>query len=375
MRRGRSRGACCACWGAFVAALSPVLAPAPARADAAPPSAAPSLVLVSASLEYALGPGASQCPGEARLHEEVARRLGYDPFAPDAGGRAMGTMRTVIARADQGLTATTEYVDASGALRWTKAYGVKGATARDCEVVVSGVAIQIAAALTVIEEAPKPAAALALPAAPPPSLSEPVAPARSDDRPAPRAAPADHRRSRPPRLEIGAGVAAVIGMAATVVASGTAHLGVQVFPFVDRGPWLSFAAELRGDAPASSNGGSSGGASVRTSMLAGSGLVCVHWDRAPRAVFTGSLFGCIVGTAGKVSGTFAGTDAGASADLLYVAAGVRPGIEARFADIAALRLQAEGLGAIRPARFDGSTAVAETSRLSLGVGVAGVILF
>jgi len=283
-------------------------------------------------------------------------------------------MRTVIARADQALTATTEYVDASGAVRWTKAYAVKGASARDCEVVVSGVAIQMAAELTVIEEAPKAAPTPAPPAAPPPSpaVAEAPAPAADHPRAEDRAPPTVHARSRPPRLEIGAGVSAVLGMAATVVASGTAHVGLEVFPFEGRGPWLSFAAELRGDAPASSG---SDGARVRTSMLAGSGLVCVHWDRAPMAAFTGSIFGCVVGTAGKVNGTFTGTYLGSPADLLYVAAGVRPGIEARFADVAALRLQAEGLGAIRPARFREGEIVAETSRLSLGLGVAGAILF
>ena len=114
-----------------------------ARAQGATP--APSLQLVSADLEYTLGPGVESCPGEAMLREEVGRRLGYDPFAEVSGGRAMGRLHTVIAREDPGLMATTKHVDAAGAPRWTKTYRMNGASARDCEVVVSGVAIQIVA--------------------------------------------------------------------------------------------------------------------------------------------------------------------------------------------------------------------------------------
>ena len=374
-----SRGTLWACarWGAVAAALSPGLA----RAEGAPPSAAPSLVLVSAALEYSLGPGAAPCPGEARLREEVARRLGYDPFAPGAGGRAMGTMRTVLlARADHGLTATTQYLDAAGTLRWTKAYGVKGASARDCEIVVSGVAIQMATELTVFEEAPKAAPAKVPPPAPPltPPMTRaptPAPPPECPHAPEPAASTAS-AYARRPWLEVGAGVSAVFGMSAVVVTSGTAHVGVRIYPFEDRGPWFSFAAEFRGDGTAS------------MVLACGAVLAAEHAGRLgaglrplgslPGATFTGSLFGCAIGTAGSVSGGFERSRLGlwscrsiSSTWALACARASKRGSQTS----AALRLQADAMATIDPVRLALGPIQTGTSRFSLGLGAAGMILF
>lgn len=112
-------------------------------------------------------------------------------------------------------------------------------------------------------------------------------------------------------------------------------------------------------------------------MLAGSALACIHRDPFARGAFTGSLFGCVIGTAGSASGGYSVQELGPgpTLNLPYVGAGVRPGLEARFSNLGALRLQADAMGAIIPARFFLGPIERATSRFSLGLGVAGMILF
>ena len=161
-------------------------------------------------------------------------------------------------------------------------------------------------------------------------------------------------------------------MAPGAVASGSAHVGVQIFPFEDRRPWFSFAAELRGDAPASA---STARTDTQISMLAGSALACTHWDLNGGAGVVGSLFACAMGTGGAIKSLAGGSDSGRSLRLPYVGVGARPGVEARFSSRAALRVQAEALGAVHSARFVADTAVPGMSPASFGGGLAGVFLF
>jgi hypothetical protein len=337
--------------------LAAALATAVAGAQGVARRRPPALVIVSAHVELTLGPGAEQCPGESMLHDEVARRLGYDPFAPGAKGKPVGQIRTRIARSAEGLTATTEYVDAAGVLQWTRPYEVKGTSTRDCEVAISGVAVELASELTLFEEEP-PAPR------PPASALPPVAPE-----------PPPPRRSLHPRLEIGGGVSAVFGIAPAPALSGAFHVGVDIFPFEGAGPWFSFSGELRGDVP--SSGAVHATDSLRTSLLAGVGLVCIHQDPKVWARVTGSFFVCPVGMAGALNSTVESAGGSVSSHGTYVGVGARAGLEARFASRAALRLQGEWLGAAHRVHWGGAYAgdVQETPPLSFSAGLAGVFFF
>src|SRR5690348_9049356 len=59
---------------------------------------APPRTPVTAQLDFTLGPGSGNCPGEEYLHQEVARRLGHDPFERDQNAVPIGLVRVVIAR-------------------------------------------------------------------------------------------------------------------------------------------------------------------------------------------------------------------------------------------------------------------------------------
>ena len=66
---------------------------------------------------------------------------------------------------------------------------------------------------------------------------------------------------------------------------------------------------------------------------------------------------------------------GPSFHFPYVGAGLRPGIEARFSNIGALRLQADAITAVDRVHVSLGQVQTGISRLSLGLGVAGMILF
>src|SRR5579864_8159733 len=82
---------------------------------------------LAGTLAYVLGPGAEACPGEEMLRAEVARRVGYDPFASGAAGVPFGRVRVVVEHAPPGLVATYAYDDPAGVRRWAKTYAVAGA--------------------------------------------------------------------------------------------------------------------------------------------------------------------------------------------------------------------------------------------------------
>src|SRR5262245_16846140 len=83
------------------------LSPAAARAADPPPR-------VAVRLDYLRRPGAMTCPPEQTLHDEVATRMGYDPFTLDAPDRIVAT----LSRSARGLVATVERFDKSGVRQW-----------------------------------------------------------------------------------------------------------------------------------------------------------------------------------------------------------------------------------------------------------------
>jgi len=187
----------------LVSLVALVSIPPDARA-APPPAAARSTV----RLDYTRGPGAGQCPDRDTVRDEIARRLGFDPFSE----RGERTLRCEIRADGPGLRAQIDVQDAGG-----RAAGQRVLTARraDCSDLVPGLLL----VLTVAATPPAPGGAPATPSAmagaaspppatretgvslaparpPPPAPAAPTvaaAPATSAEIPGPRAEP------RPPR--------------------------------------------------------------------------------------------------------------------------------------------------------------------------------
>lgn len=338
------------------------LAATPARAEAPSPTPAPGTLTLQ--LELVLDAGAASCPGEDLLRRELARRIGYDPFAPDAAGAPAGRVRAVIARRGTGLAVTSEYVDALGLSRWTRVHAVAGTTARDCEQAMEDLAVDLQVEFPLFRRplpAPSPVAPL-----PPsqPRLAPPLVTPES---------PPSRPRSTGQHLEIGAGAFAAAGVSPAVTLGGVVHLGVGVFPFGRDRPWLSFAVEGRADAPASSGPGG-----LRTSLLAGSAIACGHEDlfTGPRGV-TWAVLGCMLGTVGRVHGWSQGVSRPVSLGAAYAGVGPRFGIEARLGSLAAIRVQGDVLPTVLPARLllDDRGEAWRTADVAGNAGLAIVLFF
>jgi hypothetical protein len=181
-----------------------LLAPLPARADPPP--------RVSVRLDFQRGAGAAGCPGEGMLRDEVARRMGYDPF--DSTGDDW--LHVVLTRTVKGLAATIDRNPPSGKLPWHEVFPFKGF---DCQALIVAVSPEIAG---ILEPAPS-LASVATPPEPVPELrAEQPAPA-VPELPAVQAPPAAPAApSGPPGHHAALGVA----IASYTVALIFAGLGV-----------------------------------------------------------------------------------------------------------------------------------------------------
>lgn len=118
------------------------------------------------ALEYAPGPLAASCPGEKLLHEEIGRRIGYDPFDATSPLR----LTVTIARSKEAYRVAGTIRDAG------KATFVEAFTDTDCVSAVTMMARALAAELTTVH-APIPAPIPApVPAPPPPCPALPASP-------------------------------------------------------------------------------------------------------------------------------------------------------------------------------------------------------
>jgi hypothetical protein len=134
-----------------------LLAPAPAAAEGNDPQ--PQIAL---RLSYVLGPGAQRCPSEQTFRDEVARKMGYDPFTPSAPERVVIT----LTRSTRGSTATVKFNDAARARGWDD----KTLPIRDdnCAALVTGVALYLTIQFLPF---PSPPSTEARSAPPPPGLT------------------------------------------------------------------------------------------------------------------------------------------------------------------------------------------------------------
>lgn len=324
-----------------LAALILLAAPARAQAEGAGPRT------VRAGLALRFEAGAEQCPGEPYLRAEVARRLGYDPFAADGAGRFVGVAEVVIARVATGLTATVTFADAAGVPRAHHTVPVRGADRGACEVALAGVAVALRPELRAPdEEAPGPPPAPPAPVPAPPPLTPPPLP--------------DLR----PRLEVGAAVFGGVGTAPGPTLGGALHAGLVLFPFgLDRGR-LALALEGRVDAPATSAAG------IRTRLVAGSFVGCGHRDLGAPAAAPMGAFLCAVATAGVVRGA---RGAAVTVGSTYLGVGGRLGLEMRVTSLLALRVQGEIVPTVVAGRV-GPRAVAASAGTGDVAGTAGVAM-
>ena len=138
----------------------------PLDARAAPPPAA---ARTSVRLDYTRGPGAGQCPDRDAVREEIARRLGFDPFSE----RGERTLRCEIRADGPGLRAQ---IDVQDAVRRAAGQRVLSGRRADCTDLVPGLLLVLTVAATPPTPGGAPATgsapALAGAASPPPASRE-----------------------------------------------------------------------------------------------------------------------------------------------------------------------------------------------------------
>ena len=305
---------------ALVAALARGQDPAPLRLGIQPPA--------TMRLEFSRGPGAKSCPPEILLHEEMGRRIGYDPFNPDAPARL-----TVKLYGGHGLfNVDMEFFDATGASEWTRTFtgGV------DCHVLILSIADHVCYRYLIAGTFDPPAPPSPPPPAPPPPVPAPPlppAPAPPSVRaPLPAALPPPIAKPEPtpPKrsVEVHGGVDMVFNpFAAPRVSLGVApSVGVR---FLD--PALSLNLAIRAlwsvEATTASNG-----LAYRWAYTSGVLSASLH-----KSVF---FFGpsVEVGTLTARAGhTFAGTQTPG-----FVAVGVHAGVARKIADLFTLHATVDG---------------------------------
>ena len=226
----------------------------------------------------------------------------------DARDRDFHGLRTTIARRPGGFVATVELRDPAGRLLWSRPPLAEADCGRLVSV-IGGLTVTIA-----IDNAATAAAAVAPPPPEPPPTLPPPPPT-----PLPPPPPAPW-----PRVRLGVRAAAAVGVGVGPAASLSADLGLGWQPF-------SVAVEGRADVPATGDVGM--GVQGRTSVLAASLVPCGHY---------GWFVGCGVVSVGVLRTNGVNVVHPAREDSgIYVAAGVRAGLEWPVIPALALRLSGD----------------------------------
>lgn len=316
----------------------------------------------AAQLEFVQQVEDHRCPDEAELRRRVGAQLGYDPFDTTAPTRIEATIerkarrlhgRVVIRRGEETL--------GERELEPTK----------DCEALVSALALTISVAIDPIHVARDPAPrTVPADAAPATEVTRPEAPttAQPSD-PSEPGAEAAHTSttSTPASTPTGPSRAALrltvapmvsIGVAPAVAPGLTASAGVGW-------PNLSLALEGRLDLPASAR--LSIGGDVATSVALATLVPCVHVAR---------WMGCVLGSVGSMRAASSGISDPAIDDSVFAAVGVRAGIEVPLSRIFAVRPQIEGQAALtRPSLELNGKTIWTTPPLAAAIGLAIVARF
>jgi hypothetical protein len=255
---------------ALRAAALLALAPAAARA-ADPPAADPPAVdppQITLRLSYNLGPGAQNCPPEQALHDEVARRMGYDPFTPAAADRVVATLN----RSGRLFSGTLELFDSSGKRTWRKSYAFRGQKDEDCAALDMAMGIDIAVAFIDFSLPPPAATAPSPPPSPePPPHPEAPPPSSSPPPKVESPPPPPPPRSEPLRLNLGIASALALRTASRPFAFNLmADAGLRYRSF-------SGALEFRWTPPEVAAVDTRGRELVRVMQYAGGILPCGHF--------------------------------------------------------------------------------------------------
>ncbi len=314
------------------ASLALLLVARPVRAENA---ASP---VRSARLVYVRGRGASLCPGEPAVRDEVARRLRYDPFQP-------GATRTVTATLDARggkLHAEVELADEQGRIAGLRQ--LEGGLA-DCDDLVAAMALAIAIAIDPQSQLrPPPPPGPAAPPSPSVGPSSPVAAAPRPSAAPPSApvvelipaplpalleAPVTSPAGDPPHARAGLAVLGAAGSEPRPTA-GLALMGGL------RRRWLSAAIEARADLPTSTSAAAGGAVSGQVLQL--TLAPCFHWRL---------LFGCALGSLGALRGAGSAVAEPRTDLTAFGAAGLRFGGEAPVGRVLSLTFSGD-LAAMLP---------------------------
>lgn len=305
-------------------ALLVLLLASPARAERAH---------AALTLEYAPGPLAARCPKEKLLHDEIGRRIGYDPF--EAGSPVRLTV--TIARSKEAYRVTGKIRDAG------KETFAEEVVDPDCAAAVTMMVRALAAELTTV---PTPAPA-PVPKSPPAVLP-----------PAPAAPPAPLPERA--RLRAAAGAAVAFNLSPAVLTGPAMSAGVRY-------SFISVALEGRALFGPTVD---AGGVGVVSSYYAGSIGACGHYA---------ALFGCGRVELGALRFQPPDGVKRAALDYFVAGAGLRIGAEWFFAEHVALNgyadLRIEMTSPIELRSAVDHRVAWSSSRPSLGLGLGLVVSY
>jgi len=264
-----------------------------------------------AKLSYVRKGQATICPDEPLMRQLVAARLGHDPFR-EQSDRAIAV---TITRDAKGFRAVLELRDDTGKIVGTRTLT---STSADCNELASSIALALTIAIDPIGEAPS--ASVSASAPPPPAPTIAVAPPPSIAPPPP---PPPPPRPLWPFAAIG-GIAA-LGAAPDLTFGLTTTFGLHAEKY-------SVAIEGRVDAEAGKRGPLGG--EVRSSILAGAIVPCLHHD---------VLMVCGIAAYGSLRGAGAGVSAARHDRTPWAALGARIGLEGTVFGPIAFRAHADAL--------------------------------
>ncbi len=268
-----------------------------------------------AKLSYVRKAGATICPDEPLMRQLVAARLGYDPFRDDSDR----VIAVTITRETKGFRAILELRDAAGQVLGKRTLT---SSAADCNELASSIALALTIAIDPLGGAPSasvsaPPSATASAPPRPEVASVPVAP------PAPSVAPPPPPRTLWPFAALG-GIAA-INAAPQLTFGLTTTFGLHAERY-------SIAIEGRVDAETSKLG--TNGGEVRSSILAGALVPCLHQD---------VLMVCGIAAYGALRGVGGGVPEARDDRSPWAALGARIGLEATIYGPIAFRAHADAL--------------------------------
>jgi hypothetical protein len=284
-------------------------------------------------LSYSEGPGVSGCPPERTLRNAVVSRLGEDPFAP-GGTRVFEARIRVQGRALEGVVRLVdEQGNHAGHRRFESSHA-------ECAELIQALALAISlainpnlasteeSAISPADDPPRASPSADRTASEPTSVSRPPQPAAEQ-------APASERQEGSPwpwRFTLGAAVNGAVG------AGPEPAVGALAFGRIRR-RYASVALEVRYDAPFEHAVGAD---SVHSSMWAGAIAPCLHLAFAR---------GCGLLLAGDVGAGSHGVDAPQNPHALFLASGLRAGVEWPVIARLGFTAQLDGLLTLKPVRI------------------------